>query len=310
MRIGIKNKDRFAERVKTKRLLLIAFLSLFLIPYSLFAAKKKPSPAPLPAEQEQQFKYYWYAARQAIEEERYADAYTLLEFCRWINPNDGTTLYQLGVLQQGLGHAEQAKECFEQAYQAQPKGTANEGLLEQLKLIYIKEGEYDKALAMQDELDERTEYDAYSALTRYRIYAMWNKPKQAIKAIDDYLEYDPTNLRFLLFRLELMEQIGAKPKERYAMYDKILELDPYNLMVLNNYAYLLATHGGDLKEAERMSALTIREEPNNPVYLDTYGWILHLQGQDELARFYLNKALWNATDEAKEEIISHLNAIK
>ena len=261
-------------------------------------------------EQEQQFKYYWYAARQAIEEEQYAKAYTLLEFCRWINPNDGTTLYQLGVLHQGLGNPQQAKECFEQAYKVQPKGTVNEGLLEQLKRIYIAEGAWKKALAMQDEIDQRTEYDAYSAITRYRIYAMWEKPKEALKAIDTYLEHDPTDLRFLLFRLELIERMGAKKKELYAMYDRVLAVDPHNLMVLNNYAYHLATHGGDLKEAERMSAITIHEDPNNPVYLDTYGWILHLQKQDDLAKFYLNKALWNAKEETKEEIIKHLNAIQ
>jgi len=261
-------------------------------------------------EQEQQFKYYWYAARQAIDQERYADAYALLEFCRWIKPDDGTTLYQLGIIHQALGHEDQSKECFESAYAAQGKGTASEDLLEQLKRIYIEEGQWKKALQMQDEIDAKIGYDAYSALTRYRIYAMWGKTKQALQAIDEYLEFDPTNLRFLLFRLELKEQTGMKLKERYALYEQILEIDPYNLMVLNNYAYHLATHKGDLKEAERMSAITIREDPNNPIYLDTYGWIMHLQGQDELAKFYLNKALWNADNNTREEIIKHLHEVK
>jgi len=264
----------------------------------------------LTVEQEQQFKYYWYAAKQAIEEQRYPEALVLLEFCHALNPADGTTLYQLGVFHQGMGHADKAKTYFERAYAAQPKGTANEDLLEQLKRIYLSENQWEKALAIQDEIDQRTEYDALSALTRYRIYAMWGKPKKAIEAIDQYLERDPANLRFLLFRLELMEHMGAKRKELYAMYEKILEVDPYNLMVLNNYAYHLATHGGDLKKAERMSEITIRQEPNNPVYLDTYGWIMHLQGQDELAKFYLQKALWNANDNTKTEVNTHLEAIK
>lgn len=261
-------------------------------------------------EQEQQFKYYWYAARQAIDQERYAEAYTLLEFCRWIQPDDGTTLYQLGIIHQALGHADQSKECFESAYAAQAKGKISEDLLEHLKRIYIEEGQWKKALQKQDEIDAIIGYDAYSALTRYRIYASWGKNKQAIQAIDEYLSQDPTNLRFLLFRLELKERTGIKLKERYALYEQILEIDPYNLTVLNNYAYHLATHKGDLKEAERMSAITIREEPYNPVYLDTYGWIMHLQGQDELAKFYLNKALWNADNSTREEIIKHLHAIK
>ena len=68
---------------------------------------------------------------------------------------------------------------------------------------------------------------------------------------------------------------------------------------------------GDLQKAEQMSAITIREEPFNPVYLDTYGWILHLQGQNELAAFYLQKALGNAKEDAtKHEIEVHLHSIK
>ena len=125
------------------------------------------------------------------------------------------------------------------------------------------------------------------------------------------MEKDPDNLRFLMLRLELMEQTKTKQKDLYAMYERILELDPYNLSTLNNYAYHLATHKGDLQKAERMSAITIQEEPNNPVYLDTYGWILHMQGQDDLAHFYLGRAWYCAEDErTKEEIIRHVEVVK
>ena len=125
------------------------------------------------------------------------------------------------------------------------------------------------------------------------------------------METDPNDLRFLLFRIELTELTKGKKKTLYALYERALELDPYNTMVLNNYAYHLATHGGDLTKAEQMSAITIREEPNNATFLDTYGWIMYLKGQDDLAKFYLNKALWNATNEANKEVIkSHLEAIK
>ena len=96
----------------------------------------------------------------------------------------------------------------------------------------------------------------------------------------------------------------------YATYERAIELDPYNMVVLNNYAYHLATHGGDLQKAEAMSAITIRKDPDNPVFLDTYGWILHLQGQDELAKFYLMKAMQNETEETSEDIRKHYNAIK
>ena len=304
-------------------------------------------------EQEQQFKYYWYAAKQAITEERFADAYVLLEFCRAINPDDGTTAGFLGVIQNGVENIFAAWHLFatafevdpydqwyryykflssypnlpdknrkilfilEQAHEVQSQAVKNgkakvvdEQLLEELIMAYITDSQWKKALEIQDEMDLQKGYDAYSAVTRYRIYVMWGKPKKALEAIDKYLEQDPTNLQFLMFRLEVMEQMGAKPKELYAMYDRILEQDPFNLMVLNNYAYHLATHKGDLQKAEKMSAITIHEDPQNPVYLDTYGWILHLQGQDNLAQFYLNRALQNAYEETKAEIETHIKALK
>ena len=320
---------------------------------------------PLSVEQRQQFTYYWYAARQAITEARYPEAYTYLQFCNMINPADGQTLTFLGVLYQAVGQNELAMEAYRKAFEVAPRdqwfkysaalldqrteestqealrvlekayksqkskvksqesrvksqesrvksqeSRAEEELLEQLQRLYVSEQMWKKALAMQDELDKQKGYDAYSALARYRIYAMWDKPKKAIAAIDKYLELDPTDIRFLLFRLDLMERTKAKPKELYAMFDRILALDPHNLGTLNNYAWTLATHGGDLAEAERMSAITIREEPGNPTFLDTYGWILHLKGQDELALFYLQRALQNAEGATAKEVENHIRQIK
>ena len=252
--------------------------------------------------------YYWYAARQAIDNKQYPEAYVLLQFCNELKPDDAQTLYYLGAMQSALRHENEAKVSFERAYALSKKDAPDE-LLDQLMNIYVHEEDWKKALEIRDVLDEKNGYDEMSAITRYRIYAMQNKPKQAIKAVDDYLKTDPDNLRFQLFRLELLEHTKVKKKELYAQYERILELDPYNAMVLNNYAYHLATHGGDLNKAERMSSLAIREQPNNPVFLDTYGWILHLKGQDELAKFYLTKALQNAQGDA-EEIQQHLEAVK
>lgn len=330
------------------RRIVIYLLSIVLLPLSLPANAKKVQPkevATLPVEQEQQFSYYWYAAKQAIEQERYPDALVLLEFCHMIKPNDGQTLTFLAIMYDGLGQKERALKTFRKAFEADPhdqwnrycsflmnmnsaeaarealaalekaysaqKPHVEEDLLEQLRRGYMVFGQWAKAIAMQDEIDRLRGYDAYSALNRYRTYAAWGKNKKAIEAIDKYLELEPTNVQFLMFRLEIMERMGAKQTELYAMYDRILEIDPYNLGVLNNYAYHLATHKGDLQRAERMSAVTIKEQPNNPVYLDTYGWILYMQGQKELALFYLQRALSNSTSaQVTDEVKKHIKQIK
>lgn len=288
-------------------------------------AGKKALSAPtktINTEREQQFTYYWYAAKQALTEQRYADAYLLLGFCNSIKPNDGQVLSSLGAIYTGMEQKERAFEAYKKAYETDPKdqwfkysavlidrhepgdleeairvlehaqnlNPKDDNLQEKLCLLYITKGEYKKALKTQDRIDELRGYDAYSALTRYRIYGYWGKPKKALEALDKYIEIDPINVRFLIFRAETMQQTKAKPEEIFAIYEKIIHLEPMNLSVLNNYAYYLATHGGDIKKAERMSEITIKESPNNPVYLDTYGWILGLQGQFSLAIYYLDKA--------------------
>ena len=285
--------------------ILIALLAIQPIGACKKAKVETRSAVTLTAEQKQQFTYYWYAAKEALAHEKYDEALVLLEFCRAIKPNDGQTLTFLGMMYDGLRMPERAMKLFQQAYEADPEGQWK-NYLEQRMQQALKEGNWKEALSIQDEIDTHQEYDASSAYTHARLYMVGGKPKQALAALDKYLETDPTHLPLLTMRVEIMEQMGAKSKDLYPYYERVLALNPGNLMVLNNYAYHLATHGGDLKEAERMSAITIREEPDNPVYLDTYGWILHLQGQDELALFFLQRALNNDNVKAKDEIQKHI----
>ena len=302
---------------------------------------KKPAQPTLSVERQQQFTYYWYAAKQAIVEERFDDALVLLEFCQQINPNDGTTLNMLGIIYDALRQQDRALDFFKRAYEADPRdqwyhysnallslqtedsqrqaqevlersykiNPKDENLLEQLRRLYVAEREWKKCLKIQDRIDELKGYDVYSAFNRSHAYSMMRKPKKALKEIDKYLEEDATNINFLLYRLDILERHNMSLEERYKTYEQILSYTSGNMAVLNNYAWLLATHGGDLRKAEMMSMKTIQEEPNNPVFLDTYAWILHLQGKDDLAQFYLQKALWNATPETKSEIEKHIKMI-
>ena len=297
----------------------------------------------LTTEQEQQFKYYWYAARQALDNQDLPQALVLLEFCDAIKPNDGKTLEYLGILYHAMRKDDRALEAYKRAFEADPRdcwyryasalwelktetataeamrvmeralkeNPTDAGLMEQLQRGYIGLGEWKKALAIQDRIDGIKGFDGYSAVMRFRLYMTMNKPKKALAAVDKYLELDPTDLQILVFRAEALEQTKAKTSELYAAYDKVLAIDPGHVGILNNYAYHLATHKGDLQRAGRMSEQTIRDYPNNAVYLDTYGWILHLKGQDELAKFYLNRALTNATDaKTMKEIQKHIGALR
>ncbi len=313
----------------------------------MVSAKSVRSAEPMTMEQTQQFTYYFYAGKMALEQREYDKALMTLRLCEALNPEDGQTHEYLGMLYAALGdknaslaHLKKAYECEPSLWRAyaevllQPlpekksdkrrivrmveKAVKQEGYNSDnwdfLRQVYTATGKYKKAIKAQGQLDQILGYDAYSAINRYRIYVMWKKNQKAIAEIDRYLETDPTNLRFLLFRLELLEYTRAPWPKLEQAYQEILRLDPNNLLILNNYAYKLAISGGDLKQAERMSQRTIQADANNPTYLDTYGWILHLQGQDMLAKFYLKKALdnlpENAPEEVRTELENHLKALR
>ena len=337
--------DRFAKRQKTallkdKRPVCIGRIIFVLCLLSIVLCPLRA----ITVEQEQQFTYYWYAAKQAITEERYTDAFALLHFCEALNPEDAATLDNLGAMYDAMKKQEQAMSYYRRAFQTDPRDhwyryynalmeqrtpatqkealsvleqayskqqpKPDEDLLEQLRRLYLSEGQYAKAIKIQDDIDAQHGYDAYSAFSRMQAYVMWGKTKKALAEVDRYLEQDPTNIRFLLYRIDIQERSGAKPDKLFKIYEQILSFDPYNLQILNNYAYLLAVNKGDLQKAERMSAITIREQPENPVFLDTYGWIMHLKGQDTLALFYLRKALSSSDERTSAEIKKHIEQIE
>ena len=122
-------------------------------------------------------------------------------------------------------------------------------------------------------------------------------------------EIDLRNKLMLYFQLAQIFVERNELDSAFHYYDILLTYDPDNADVLNNYAYTLAVNGGDLRKAEKMSSRCIKKEPNSATFLDTYAWILHLQGQDTLARFYMQQAWDKAEDKTNPEILEHYQII-
>lgn len=155
-----------------------------------------PKMQAITTEQEQQFTYYWYAAKQAIVEERYDEAYVLLTFCRAIKPNDGATLTFLGIIEQGIGNEMKGLKMYRDGFEADPydqwfhyskvllemdspvakaealrvleqahkvqQPNCDEDLLDQLQSVYINNEMWTKVIQIQDELDKIRGYNDQS----------------------------------------------------------------------------------------------------------------------------------------------------
>jgi tetratricopeptide (TPR) repeat protein len=296
----------------------------------------------LSVEEEQQFLYYFYEAERLIQSECIAEAKPLVEFCYALNPNDATINNYLGLYAQVEEDIAKMTEYFRRAYELNPeeywfnhhvlmlkskdkktqqqavkqmaqlaqKDKKNAELHETLQKAYILLEQYDKALEVQDCLDSINGYDAMSAMQRYRLHATLKQEKQAIYEIERYLDIDPDNYQFQVFRMQLYEQTQQPAEKMIVAYKAILKMDSRNIVVMNNLAWNLCLLKRDLVYAEQLSRATIMREPSNPIYLDTYGWIMYLLGDCQSALFYLERAIEYSGTEVEKEIATHYKKVK
>ena len=295
----------------------------------------------LSAEVQQQFLYYFYVAQHLIQKEEIEQAWELMQFCYELNPNDATVNNYMGIFLKTFGQDKEAIKYLQRAFILQPKeywyhyslellqsgkkravklainnledvaavDKKNEELHTLLQKAYIHVKDYKRALLLQDKLDSITGYNAMSAMQRYRLNAIMKNNSQAIYEVERFLEEEPDNVQFQVFRLQLYEQTGQPSKKMIEVYSALLQFDPRNWMLMNNLAWHLCISGGDLERAEYLSRQTIMAEPSNPTFLDTYAWILYNKGEYHTAFEYIRIALEKATLEAKKEITEHYNAI-
>ncbi|MBP5642458.1 MAG: hypothetical protein J6W92_05280 [Paludibacteraceae bacterium] len=288
-------------------------------------------------EQEQQFKYYFYSAREHFINQQYTQALPELLMCETLNPKDGQTKEYIGLIYLISRQGDKATEYLKAAYEADPaklwqgyfqmlpkengkeriavlkKAAEGNPKEEEVWTLYVEElvnnGYLKEGLKAQDKLDQIKGSDIYSVATRHYIYMRQGKFKKALKVVNDYLELEPRDTRVRKLYIQTLIYSHAKWSVLEKAYIEYLQMDPYDMTMLNDYAYTMAINGGDLKKAEAMSAKTIREQPNNATFLDTYAWILHLQGQDNLALFYIRKALDNVGEADRKVIEEHYKTI-
>ena len=302
-------------------------------------AKETPK---LSVEEEQQFLYYFYEAERLIQLQQIEQAKPVVEFCYALNPNDATINNYMGLYAQAEEQTDAMAMYFRRAYELNPqeywynhhvlllqsddkkiqqkavkqmaelakKDTKNAELHGVLQKAYIVLKQYRQALEVQDRLDSINGYDAMSAMQRYRLNAMMKNNKQAIYEIERYLDIDPDNYQFQVFRMQLYEQTHQPPEKMVPTYEAVLRMDSRNIVVMNNLAWNLCLLGRNLMQAEELSRITIMREPSNPIYLDTYGWIMYQLGDCQSALFYLERAIENSGEKVEKEIETHYKEVK
>lgn len=296
----------------------------------------------LSMEEEQQFLYYFYEAERLIQLQHIEEAKPIVEFCYALNPNDAAINNYMGLYAQAEERLDTMAIFFQRAYELNPqeywynhhvlmlqsedKKTQEQAVKQLVALAkedkknaelhgilqkaYIMLKQYRQALAVQDQLDSINGYDAMSAMQRYRLNATMQNNKQAIYEIERYLEIDPDNYQFQVFRMQLYEQTRQPAAKMVTAYEAVLKIDSRNIVAMNNLAWNLCLLGKDMIRAEQLSRVTIMREPTNPIYLDTYGWIMYKLGDCQSALFYLERAIEHSNEKVEKEIATHYKKVK
>ena len=280
-------------------ILLIIYVLIFGATQSALLANPA-SKVTLSVEEEQQFLYYFYEAQRLIQDKQIEPAWELVQFCYALNPSDATINNYMGVFLDAFDRQAEAIPYFQRAFELQPneywyqyclyllqsKDKKQEKLairhLEQvaksnpkdenvhtmLQKAYIHyNNDYKRALLVQNRLDSILGYNAMSAMQRYQLNVMDNNPKRAIYEVERYLDEEPNDMQFQLFRMQLYEQTNQPSKKLIKAYHAVLPYQPRNWVLLNNLAWHLCITKQDLKQAEQLSRATIMAQPNNPIYL-------------------------------------------
>lgn len=245
-----------------------------------------------------QFTYAFYAARNSLRQMQYDEGMALLLFCKSVSPADAATLQSIGYMWQALQDPEKAEDYYRRAFEKDPKSywsnyavvlyntdqleeaarVLEEGVsqnptdtdpLEALSTVYQALGETKKAIRVQDRIEQIEGITAYNTMNRYRLYAATNNKKKALQTIDRYLQDNPDDLRFRVFKADVLLQTG-KEKEALAIYFAELNENPDNPYALFSLATYCLNNNDRQRGAEYIRRAILSDYLGLDEKLDQY----------------------------------------
>ena len=195
-------------------------------------------------------------------------AFDLLQRCQELCPDAAETYYFLGEFYADMQQNEQALNSFRRACDLEPKnmtflermayasiqaGAYGEGaeimeqmyeadksrqdLLETLYMLYMRQEDFDKAIAMLDKLEAVDGPTERTTLAKCRIYIEQDKGDEAIKEMRQLAEHYPNDPTYrTLYANTLL--VADRFDETYDVLQQVLNEDPSNLraqQVLRSY---------------------------------------------------------------------------
>ena len=277
--------------------------------------------SPEKAATEQQFTYYLYAAHSALDAGHYDDALALSEFAYRLNPTDPTICYFLGVLYEGTNRTEEALQRYQTAYEGSPtdywlryfsilyklddrrshqkamkviqteykRQPDDAQVLDTYQEVLVAEGQFRKALQVQDRIDRVEGRTPQNVLRRYRLLLLQGKGKEAVQVVENYCKEDPDDYYFQALLGDVYLAIGQK-EQAMKTYLKAMHDYPENPYIYQSLARVYKQQK-DAK-GERLALEKLIEIAPNDETLQRYYELLNEDTvtSDQQRRDFIQKA--------------------
>lgn len=248
-------------------------------------------------------------AQSFIEEERYEEAFTQLEYLEGAGEDALNVKMKMALILIEQKKYPQAIAKLEDILREAPD---SDKIRFYLAAVYEESKQYAKAivhfkkvpsvsqfyaesavhtaylLKAQGQLDEALQGIEVAAKERPdqpQIFAMYSSLlddkgdyKKAVDVLNTAIQKFPENAQLRFYYGTMNDRIGNKEIVVSEM-QKVLELDPNHVQGMNYLAFTWAEQNQNLGEAEKLARKALHLEPQDGYILDTLGWILLKQGK-------------------------------
>ena len=219
-------------------------------------------------QREKLFKYYFYEAEKAIHLSEFDRAMGLWLFCQSLDSTDAAVQQNLGFLYQGLENKEAAHKHYQRAYELDKRMywknyvsllfDENEyeeaasvlteiqkllpddtEVLEALSTAYQAKGDQKSAIKTQLKLQKTEGINEYNTMALYNLYSSTGQVSKAVKVVEDYVDENPDDTRFIAFLLDIYCSYDSTKAQNYQLEQlQKHPADPYILLSLSHYAFI------------------------------------------------------------------------
>lgn len=249
---------------------------------------KQPKPGiKLSDEARRKFDYYFYGALNAKALGKYDEAMDLFHHCHGLDSTNANVLIELGTFYNVLQEKNKALDFLRQSVSYDPgnyyynmmlAGLSKELDLKQevidiysslsqlypdkldlrfeLANAYANIGEFREAIDVLDRLEKNTGINEMIAINKFRLYSMMDEKERAFEEIEQIIEKNPTEPRYLILIGDLYLEDNQQVKA-VEYYNRVKEIDPdYPALILSMVNYYEKTNDKQAAQAELRKAVT------------------------------------------------------